>query len=136
MDAAFSLAETGLRSSPDGYEITVTFRWTGQDGVLGFASPVEQDDDWPATPEEAGAAVCIYLEENLMAGGYGLENAAGSPGCTGRRPRSPRRSDRAGQGGPGDAGQGRLRGDAGQGRLRGRPRNPESRQARRDPRAW
>jgi len=79
VDAAFSLAETGLRSSPDGYEITVTFRWTGQDGVLGFASPVEQDDDWPATPEEAGAAVCIYLEENLMAGGYGLENAAREP---------------------------------------------------------
>jgi hypothetical protein len=76
VNAAFSLAETGLRSSPDGYEITVTFRWEGEDDLLGFACPVEQDDDWPATPEEAGGAVCSYLEENLMASAYGVQNAA------------------------------------------------------------
>jgi hypothetical protein len=79
VDAAFSLAGTGVRSSPDGYEITVTFRWEGEDDLLGFACPVEQDDDWPATPEEAAGAVFIYLEENLKAAGYGLENAAREP---------------------------------------------------------
>jgi hypothetical protein len=79
VDAAFSLAGTGVRSSPDGYEITVTFRWEGEDDLLGFACPVEQDDDWPATPEEAAGAVCIYLEENLQAAGYGLANAAREP---------------------------------------------------------
>ena len=47
----------------------MTFRWAGEDGLLGFASPVAQDDDWPATPGEAGGAVCIYLEENLRTGG-------------------------------------------------------------------
>jgi hypothetical protein len=57
----------------------VTFRWEGEDDLLGFACPVEQDDDWPATPEEAAGAVFIYLEENLKAAGYGLENAAREP---------------------------------------------------------
>jgi hypothetical protein len=57
----------------------VTFRWAGEDGLLGFASPVGQEDDWPATPAEAGGAVCIYLEENLR-GGAGLESAIREPG--------------------------------------------------------
>ncbi len=72
---AFSLDRVGLRSSPDGYEITVTFRWAGEDGLLGFASLVGHEDDWPSTPAEAGGAVCIYLEENLKASGHGLATA-------------------------------------------------------------
>jgi hypothetical protein len=69
VDPAFSLEQVGLRPAGEGYEITVTFRWAGEDGLLGFASPVGQEDDWPATPEQAGGAVCIYLEENLRTGG-------------------------------------------------------------------
>ena len=79
VDPAFSLEQVGLRPAREGYEITVTFRWAGEDGLLGFASPVAQDDDWPATPAEAGGAVCIYLEENLR-GGAGLESAIREPG--------------------------------------------------------
>ena len=79
VDPAFRLEQVGLRPAADGQEITVTFRWAGQDGVLGFACPVAQGDDWPATPEQAGGAVCIYLEENLR-GGAGLESAIREPG--------------------------------------------------------
>jgi hypothetical protein len=78
VDPAFSLEQVGLRPARDGYEVTVTFRWAGEDGLLGFASPVAQDDDWPATPEQAGGAVCICLEENLLASG--LQNAIREPG--------------------------------------------------------
>jgi hypothetical protein len=76
---AFSLDRVELRSSPDGYEITVTFRWAGEDGLLGFASLVGHEDDWPSTPAEAGGAVCIYLEENLKASGHGLATAIREP---------------------------------------------------------
>jgi hypothetical protein len=40
---------------------------------------LQQEDDWPTTPAEAGAAVCIYLEENLKASGHGLTTAIRVP---------------------------------------------------------
>jgi len=76
---AFSLERVGLQSSPGGYELTVVFRWAGEDGLLGFAWQLQQEDDWPTTPAEAGAAVCIYLEENLKASGHGLATAIRVP---------------------------------------------------------
>lgn len=76
---AFSLERVGLRSSPEGHEITVIFRWAGQDGLLGFACPVGRDEDWPSTPDQAGGAVCTYLEENLKASGHGLSSAIRQP---------------------------------------------------------
>jgi hypothetical protein len=75
---AFSLERVGFRSSPDGYEITVTFRWDGEHGLLGYRHLTEQDD-WRQTPEQAAADVAICLEEDLQASGYGLANAIREP---------------------------------------------------------
>jgi hypothetical protein len=40
---------------------------------------LQQQDDWPTTPAEAGEAVCIYLEESLKASGLGLATAIREP---------------------------------------------------------
>lgn len=68
----FQLDRVDLRGSGDSYEIAVLFRWAGQDDLFGMRFDISPDDgaDY-AAPD---GYICVYVEENLLAGA-GLHNA-------------------------------------------------------------
>lgn len=68
----FQLERVELRGSGDSYEIAVLFRWAGQDDLFGMCFDISPDDEDYATPD---AYISVYVEENLLASGYGLANA-------------------------------------------------------------
>jgi len=69
----FQLERVELRGGGDSYQIAVLFRWAGQAGLFGMRFDIPPDDDDFGAPD---AYISVYVEENLLASGYGLANAA------------------------------------------------------------
>jgi len=69
----FQLERVELRGGEDSYEIAVLFRWAGQTDLFGMRFDVPPDDDDFGAPD---AYISVYVEENLLASGYGVANAA------------------------------------------------------------
>jgi len=62
----------GTRESP---EIAVLFRWDGEEDLFGIVYPVREQ----GTDGSPDAYVSIYVQEDLLALGYGVENAHRQP---------------------------------------------------------
>ena len=69
----FQLERVELHGSADRYEIAVLFRWAGQTDLFGMRFGIPPDDGDSLAPD---AYISVYVEENLLAQGYGLANAA------------------------------------------------------------
>ena len=72
----FQLERVELRGSGDDHEIAVLFRWTGETGLFGMRFDLAAEDDDFDAPD---AYISVYVEENLLASGYGLANATREP---------------------------------------------------------
>jgi hypothetical protein len=68
----FQLERVDLRGSGDSYEIAVLFRWAGETDLFGMRFDISPDDEDYLAPD---AYISVYVEENLLAGGYGVANA-------------------------------------------------------------
>ncbi len=68
----FDLVRVDLRFDEQGPVIDVIFRWNGEDQDLGWSNSIEQKELVADAPD---AYVTVYLEENLLAMGFGVENA-------------------------------------------------------------
>ena len=51
------------------------FRWAGEQALFGVSYVIEQDE----TARELASMIVISLEEDLLACGYGVENAIREP---------------------------------------------------------
>jgi hypothetical protein len=69
----FQLERVDLRGGGDSYEIAVLFRWAGQTDLFGMRFDIPPDDDDFGAPD---AYISVHVQENLLASGYGLANAA------------------------------------------------------------
>jgi hypothetical protein len=76
VSAKFRLERVELRGTDDAAEIAVLFRWSGEDDLFGLSYPLSGDEE---SGEMADAFISVYVEENLVAGGYGLANAIREP---------------------------------------------------------
>jgi hypothetical protein len=65
----FRLERVEVRLGSEGTAIAILFWWEGEDDLFGY--------DFPLNDTDAGADgyICMYLEENLLAVGFGVENA-------------------------------------------------------------
>jgi hypothetical protein len=86
IDSDFQLDRVVLRTGTVPPEIQITFRWAGEQTLFGVREPVVLDDEDEAdlvvgsTPaEELASMITMSLEENLLASGYGIENAIREP---------------------------------------------------------
>ena len=68
----FRLEGVELRGRGDSYEIAVLFRWASQADLFGMRFDIPPDDDDSGAPD---AYIPVYVEENLLASGYGVANA-------------------------------------------------------------
>lgn len=72
-----------LRTNTVPPEIQILFRWARDPTLFGVREPVEQGgDERPAgmtAAEELASMITISLEENLLAIGFGIENAIRQP---------------------------------------------------------
>jgi hypothetical protein len=77
VSAEFQLDRVELHGSGDDYEIAVLFRWSGEEDLFGmrYGVPPAEDEDY----DVPDAYISVYVEENLLAVGYGLENAIREP---------------------------------------------------------
>jgi hypothetical protein len=81
VDKKLRLERVELRGSEDDPQVAVLFRWAGEDDLFGmshhvFGETEEDDEDSADAPD---AYISVYLEENLIASGYGLANAIREP---------------------------------------------------------
>lgn len=72
----FQLERVELHGGGDDYEIAVLFRWAGETGLFGMRFGLPAEDEGFDAPD---ALISVYVEENLLAQGYGLENATREP---------------------------------------------------------
>lgn len=72
----FRLERVELRGTDDAPEIAVVFSWSGEDDLFGLSYPISADG---AAEEMEDGFISIYVEENLIAGGYGVANAIREP---------------------------------------------------------
>jgi len=84
VDSRFQLDQVLLHTGTVPPEIRIIFRWAGAPTLFGVREEVEQADDeehglGATTPEEFAYLIIVSLEENLLALGYGIENAAREP---------------------------------------------------------
>ena len=75
IDARFQLDQVLLRPDTVCPEITIMFRWAGEQALFGVSYVIEQDE----TARELASMIVISLEEDLLAWGYGVENAIREP---------------------------------------------------------
>ncbi len=72
-----------LRVEASERAICVIFVWQPGDGPYGMRFDINPEDldgcSWGHTPEQFAADLLIDFEENLLAGGYGIENARKTP---------------------------------------------------------
>ena len=71
----FQLERVDLRGSGDSYEIAVLFRWAGETDLFGMRFGIAPDDEDDGQFYAPDAYISVYVEENLLAQGYGLANA-------------------------------------------------------------
>jgi hypothetical protein len=69
----FQLERVELHGGGESYEIAVLFRWAGQTDLFGMRFGIPPDDDDFGAPD---AYISVHVQENLLASGYGLANAA------------------------------------------------------------
>lgn len=84
IDSRFQLDQVLLRTDTAPPEIHIIFRWAGGQALFGIRERVEQDDYedrgmGATTPAELASLIVTELEENLLARGYGIENARREP---------------------------------------------------------
>ena len=83
MDSRFQLDQVLLDTSADPAKIQILFRWAGETTLLGLNYELEQDDgEHPpdiTTPSEFAIMTAIAAEEDLLATGYGIQNAIREP---------------------------------------------------------
>jgi hypothetical protein len=83
IDSRFRLDRVLLRTDTVPPEIKILFRRASDPTLFGVREPVEQDDH--ETPvgmtaaEELASMIAISLEEDLLAIGFGIENAIQQP---------------------------------------------------------
>jgi hypothetical protein len=65
----FRLEGVEVRTDRGSTDIAILFRWEGEDDLFGMRFPLNETD---ATGDDY---IGVYLEENLIAGGFGVENA-------------------------------------------------------------
>lgn len=84
IDSKFELDRVVLRTGTVPPEIQITFRWAGEQALFGVRElavlDYEADLVVGSIPaEELASMITISLEENLLASGYGVENAIREP---------------------------------------------------------
>jgi hypothetical protein len=84
IDSRFQLDRVLLHTDTVPPEVHIIFRWAGEQTLFGVREPVEQDDDearvvGTTAADELASLILISLEENLLACGYGIENAIREP---------------------------------------------------------
>jgi len=84
IDSRFQLGRVLLRTDTVPPQIHILFRWDGEQTLYGVRVSVEQDDDEPVVigttvAGSLASLITISLEENLLAHGYGIENAIRKP---------------------------------------------------------
>jgi hypothetical protein len=72
----FQLERVELSGGGDDYEIAVLFRWAGETSLFGMRFGLSAEDGDFDAPD---AYISVYVEENLLAQGYGLANATREP---------------------------------------------------------
>jgi hypothetical protein len=72
----FQFKRTELRVDDESALLDVIFAWEGEDGLFGRTFQLVQDDFIADSPD---AYVTVYLEEDLLATGFGIENARRDP---------------------------------------------------------
>jgi len=68
----FHLDRVELRAAEQAPEIVVLFRWDGENDLFGVKFPIPQGDPFD---DSSDAYISVYVEENLLAAGFGVENA-------------------------------------------------------------
>jgi hypothetical protein len=80
IDGRFQLDQVLLRTDAVPPEIHILFRWTGEQALFGVREAVVQDDDdLQFLGVTLASMIIVSLEENLLASGYGIENAIREP---------------------------------------------------------
>jgi len=80
IDSRFQLDQVLLRTDAVPPEIHILFRWTGEQALFGVREAVVQDDDdLQFLGVTLASMIIVSLEENLLASGYGIENAIREP---------------------------------------------------------
>lgn len=83
INSRFQLDRVLLRTDTVPPEIHILFRWARDPTLFGVRAAVMQDDDerpvGMTAAEELASMITISLEENLLAIGYGIENAIRQP---------------------------------------------------------
>jgi hypothetical protein len=88
IDSRFQLDRVLLRTNTVPPEIHILFRWAREQTLFGVRELVAQEDMERDTEElvvgataadELASVILISLEENLLASGYGIENASREP---------------------------------------------------------
>lgn len=79
IDDRFQLDRVLLRADLVPPEIHIIFRWAREQPVFGVSYVIEQDEDEDETAREVASMIVISLEEDLLACGYGMENAIREP---------------------------------------------------------
>jgi len=80
IDNRFQREQVLLRTDTVPPEIHIAFRWAGERTLFGVRERVKHDDDEAravggTTAGALASMIVISLEENLLACGYGIENA-------------------------------------------------------------
>ena len=76
IDGRFKLDQVLLRADAVPPEIHILFHWAGEQVLFGVRETVVQDDDdFQFLGVTLASMIVISLEENLLASGYGIENA-------------------------------------------------------------
>jgi hypothetical protein len=73
---AFHPERVELRGTEEAPEIAVLFRWFAEDDLFGLSFPISQGHELDDAPD---AYLSVYVEENLLAAGFGLANAIREP---------------------------------------------------------
>ena len=84
IDSRFQLGRVLLRTHTVPPQIHILFRWDGEQTLYGVRVSVEQDDYEPVVigttvAGSLASLITISLEEDLLAHGYGIENAIRKP---------------------------------------------------------
>ena len=82
MDSRFQVDQVLLDTGTDPAKIQILFRWAGETTLFGLSYQIDQDDEHPpgvTTPSEFAIMTAIAVEEDLLAKGYGVQNAIREP---------------------------------------------------------
>jgi hypothetical protein len=80
IDGRFKLDRVLLRTDTVPPEIHILFRWAGEQVLFGVREAVVQDDDdLQFLGVTLASMIIVSLEEDLLASGYGIENAIREP---------------------------------------------------------